>query len=69
MDNVVRMNIHTIVPILWEILSKNKKRSINLTTRENEIIISIWSGLRWKRFRGKNADNLVLKLRDSYHIV
>ena len=52
-----------IISILWDILSKNKKSAVNVITKENEIIVSILSGRRWKRFKNSNADILADELK------
>ncbi len=57
-----------IVPFLWEILGRNKKGAVNVTTKENEIIVSIWSGRRWKRFKNINPDLLITDIRQSYQL-
>jgi hypothetical protein len=59
-------HIAAVMPLLWEIISRNKKCSINVTSKENEIIVSIWSGRRWKRFKGIDACGLASDIRQSY---
>lgn len=51
-----------IMPAVWDVLGRNKKCSINVTTKENEIIVSIWSGRRWKRYKDNNPDKLIAVL-------
>jgi len=60
----IKMEDYTeIISILWDILSKNKKSAVNVITKENEIIVSILSGRRWKRFKNSNADILADELK------
>lgn len=55
-----------IVPLLWEIVGKNKKSAVNVTTKENEITISILTGRKWKRFKNINFDILLTDIRTAY---
>jgi hypothetical protein len=55
-------HVTKIMPALWNVLGRNKKCSINVTTKENEILISILSGKKWKRFKDHNPDNLIALL-------
>lgn len=59
-------NVAKIVPLLWEIVGRNKKCAVNVTSKENEIIVSIWSGRRWKRFKGIDAFDIASDIRQSY---
>jgi len=59
-------NVAEVVPFLWRLVEKNKKCSINVTTKENDIIVSIWSGRRWKRFKDNNVTNLISRLGFAY---
>jgi len=60
--------ITKIVPILWEIVENNKDCAINVTNKETEIIVSIWSGKRWKRFKNHDTNMLMSELRQSYSL-
>jgi len=60
--------ITKIVPILWEIVESNKDCAINVTNKETEIIVSIWSGKRWKRFKNHDTNTLMSELRQSYSL-
>jgi hypothetical protein len=55
-----------VMPYLWRLIENNKKCSVNVTTKENEIIVSIWSGKRWKRFKNKTTDALIANLQQVY---
>lgn len=57
-----------ILPFLWQILGKQKKSKINVTTRENEIIVSILTGRKVKRFKNNNLDILIRDLRFAFCI-
>jgi hypothetical protein len=57
-----------IVPILWEVLGRDKHCAINVTNKETEIIVSIWSGRRWKRFKNHDTNALVSDLKQCYLI-
>lgn len=57
-----------ILPILSQIVGKKKKRVVNVTSKENEIIVSIWGGLRWKKFKDISEDRLANRLRQAYGI-
>jgi len=57
--------ISKLVPMLWD-MAKNKKRfTVNLHSKENEIIVNILSGNRWRRFKNKSPDVLVNEIKDS----
>lgn len=54
------------MPILWGIIDRNKKCSINVTSKDNEISVSILSGRKWKRFKNKNTSMLINEIGDHY---
>lgn len=58
-------HVAKIVPMLWDLFGKNKKCKMNVTTKENEIIISIWSGRRWKRYSGNDLTQVITGLRSK----
>lgn len=57
-----------IRPILCEILGRNKKCSINVTNKEDHIIVSILSGRRWKRFNSNDTIDLISDLKQSFSL-
>lgn len=61
MDDVAQ-----IIPILWDIAKNRKQFAVNIMSKEKEIIVSILSGNRWKRFKNKNAKELIHDIKESY---
>lgn len=59
-------NVAKVMPILWGIIDRNKKCSINVTSKDNEISVSILSGRKWKRFKNKNTSMLINEIGDHY---
>lgn len=60
--------IKLVLPFLWELIGRHRKSKVNVTTKENEIIVSIWSGLRWKRFKNTNPEELIKNIRLAFSI-
>lgn len=61
MDQVTK-----IVPMLWAMAKNHKYFAVNVISKENEIIVSILTGKRWKRFKNKNTDLLIDEIRQSH---
>lgn len=61
-------NVAKIMPLLWEVIGLNKGCSVNVTTKENEIIVSILNGRRWKRFKNNDALILMSDIRQSFSL-
>ncbi|CAB4127164.1 hypothetical protein UFOVP260_17 [uncultured Caudovirales phage] len=61
-------NVAAMMPLLWQLIENNKKCSINVITKENDIIVSIWSGRRWKRFKNKTTDALISNIQQAYQV-
>ena len=54
-----------IISTLWD-LTKNKKYfAVNIFSKENEIIVSILTGNRWKRFKNKDTEKLINEIKHS----
>lgn len=61
-------NIAEVIRLLWEIIGSNKICSVNVTSKENEIIVSILSGRRWKRFKNQDPSMLMADIKQSFHL-
>jgi hypothetical protein len=61
MDQVTK-----IVPMLWDMAKNRQRFAANVVSKENEIIISILTGKRWRRFKNKNTDLLMDEIRQSH---
>lgn len=55
--------IKIIMPTLWQILDKNKKCSINISTIDNKLTVSILFGRRKKRFVADSDKALINELQ------
>lgn len=55
--------IKSIMPVLWQIIEKNKKCAINVSTYEDKLTISILFGKRKKRFIETDGRSLVTDLQ------
>jgi hypothetical protein len=60
MDSVTRL-----IPVLWEIIRRNNKCSVNVSTIENKLTVNILLGKRRKTFCDKD-ENLLLKQLQQY---
>jgi hypothetical protein len=61
-------NVAEVVPFLWKLIEKNKKCSVNVTTKEDDIIVSILNGRRWRRFKSKTTDCLIANISSAYQL-
>ena len=52
-----------IMPTLWQILDKNKKCSINVSTIDNKLTVNILLGKRKKRFVEDHQTTLLSQLQ------
>ena len=60
MDDVTKL-----VPMLWD-MAKNKNRfAVNVHSKEEEIIVSILRGKRWKQFKNKSSAALMTEIKES----
>ncbi|HEX4045430.1 MAG TPA: hypothetical protein VHZ76_07190 [Gammaproteobacteria bacterium] len=48
---------------------RNKKFSINITNKEEEIIVSILKGKRWKRFKNEDTGRLIADINQSFQLI
>lgn len=55
--------IKLIMPTLWQILDKNKKCSINVSTIDNKLTVNILFGKRRKRFVEEHNQPLLSQLQ------
>lgn len=63
MDDVTKL-----IPMLWDMSqNRSKKRfAVNVHSKEDEIIVSILSGKRWKRFKNKSTTALMHEIKESH---
>lgn len=57
--------IASLVPRLWDMAKNHTIFSVNLTSKEDEITISILKGKRWRRFKNKDANKLLEDIEQS----
>lgn len=62
MDDVTKL-----VPLLWDMAQdrSRKKFTVNVHSKGEEIIVSILSGKRWKRFKNKSTTALMTEIKES----
>lgn len=53
------------MPVIWKIVEKKKKCAVNVTTIEDELIVSILLGRRRKVFSHPN-DNILLEQLENF---
>lgn len=61
-------DLNKLICVLWSIIEKNRECAINITNRENEIVVNILSGKKYKRFKNNNALMLINNLKYSYNL-
>ena len=61
-------HITKITSLLSEIIKRNKKSIANITTKDDEIIINIRSGWRWKQFKNCDTNSLISEIKLHFQV-
>lgn len=57
-----------VLPLLYEILNKKRRVSININFEDKAMIIRIWTGLYWRKFQDYKPERLANLLKTTYKL-